>query len=309
MTQMQHTPRASCRFDGVALHSGKKVTMLLEPAEVDFGIRFVRDDLPGAKPIAAIASNVTSTVLSTTLGPSDTGFSTIEHVMAALFSMGVDNALVRLSGPETPIADGSSGPFADAIASVGLREQSAKRVAWKLVKPISVRRGNSLVEASPNDVPVIDNLVEYPVSCIGRQRVVYRFGIDEFSRLCDARTFCLRQDIDAMRARGLAQGGSLDNAVVASEEGILNPDGLRYPDEAVRHKTLDAIGDFALLGAPLIAAFRIEFGGHALHVDLIRQILDNRDALLAPVEMAAGPWTETIVARPWRFRSSRLSQH
>lgn len=305
----QRTLKTPCAFEGIGLHSGHTVRMLIEPATADTGITFQRTDIPNAPCIKALATSVFTTQLSTTLGQQPTDVSTIEHIMASLWACGIDNALVKISAPEIPIMDGSAGLFMDTLVNAGTTEVGGKRRHARLRSPVTIRRGTSVIIAEPASAPVIDNLVEYPVPCIGRQTLRQEMTPKTFSSICDARTFCLQRDVDLMRANGLAKGGSLDNAVVASEDGILNPDGLRYPDEAVRHKTLDALGDFALLGMPLVAHIRMEFGGHALHVALIKELLERRDALLEIIETASSDvWARPFNATQWPSQAIRLKQ-
>jgi UDP-3-O-[3-hydroxymyristoyl] N-acetylglucosamine deacetylase len=308
-SQKQHTLRDVFRFEGIGLHTGNTVVMEVCPAPENHGIRLLRVDLDSASAIPALASAVSSTTLCTLLGQGQNVVGTVEHVLASLSWLGVDNALVKINAGEIPIADGSAGLFADGIAAIGLVEQHRERKFLRLTRAHSLERGTARLRATPCDRLEIHYHVEYPVASIGRQDYSFVGSLTGFAAVCDARTFCLQRDIDAMRARGLAKGGSLENAVVASEQGILNPEGLRYPDEMVRHKVLDALGDFSLLGAPLLARVEVSFGGHGLHVDFCRELLACPDLLESVSSSKLGPSTDGLMSGSnWPNQAARLRQ-
>jgi UDP-3-O-[3-hydroxymyristoyl] N-acetylglucosamine deacetylase len=223
---------------------------------------------------------VTQSPLCTLLRNGDgASVSTIEHIMAALVGCGVHNALVQLDGPEVPIMDGSAVQFVRDILQTGLQTQPAPLRAIKVLKRIEVRRGDAWARLDPADTLEIDFSIDFDDAAIGVQRKVLNMANGSFVReLCDSRTFCRKADVDTMRANGLALGGTLENAVVVDGDAVLSPGGLRHADEAVRHKMLDALGDLALAGAPLLARYTGHRAGHALTNDLLRALFDTPDA-------------------------------
>jgi UDP-3-O-[3-hydroxymyristoyl] N-acetylglucosamine deacetylase len=266
-------------FAGVGLHTGKRVRAAIVPAPAGTGIVFVRTDL-GGRAIPARADHVVSTRLNTVIGDSSgASISTVEHLMAALAGLEVDNALVELDGPEAPIMDGSAQPFVEMIDHVGVRRQEAARQYVEVLAPVEVRDGNKRVTLTPAPRLEIAFEVDFESSVIGRQRV--EIAVDETSfrtELADCRTFGFLHEVEALRASGLALGGSLENAVVISGEAVLNPEGLRRPDEFVRHKAQDALGDLYLLGHPLIGRYEGVRAGHALNNAAIRALLAHPQA-------------------------------
>jgi UDP-3-O-[3-hydroxymyristoyl] N-acetylglucosamine deacetylase len=263
----QRTLKNMIRATGVGLHTGEKVYLALRPAAPDTGIVFRRVDLPQPVEIRAEPYAVGDTRLSSCLVKGEVRVSTVEHLMSAFAGLGIDNAYVDVSAPEVPIMDGSAGPFAFLLQSAGIEEQNAPKKFIRILKPVEVREGDKWVHFAH---PVFDRT---------RKSVRVDFSttsyIKEVSR---ARTFGFMQDVESMRAQGLALGGSLDNAIVMDEYRVLNNDGLRYEDEFVKHKVLDAIGDLYLLGHPLIGAFSGYKSGHALNNRLLRSLLDQRQA-------------------------------
>lgn len=264
---MQQTLKASVTFAGVGLHSGAMVRMVVRPAPADHGIWFRRTDLPsGDTMIPARWNVVTRARLCTVIENADgASVSTIEHVMAALAGCGIHNALVEIDGPEVPILDGSSEQFVMAFLAQGLREQSAPVRAIRIIAPVEVRDGDAVARLEPSDLFEIDFQIDFEDAAIGRQEKTLNMANGAFVReLCDSRTFCRQQDVDAMRANGLALGGTLENAVVVEGARVLSPGGLRHEDEPVRHKMLDAIGDLALAGGPILGRYVGVRAGHAL---------------------------------------------
>ncbi len=290
------TLKSSVTVEGIGLHSGRPVRMTLSPAPAGTGILFRRRDLldnagPAAQPsgleritVAASPMNVSATTLGTVISNRHgVTVSTIEHIMSAFAGCGIDHAIVDLDGPEVPIMDGSSAPFVDAIERVGRRALPASRRLLRLTKPLRVEKGDSYIEAVPladDDDRLggdFDITVEYADAAIGTQRLRFHAADGNYgSAIAAARTFCDLKDVEAMRAQGLALGGSLDNAIVVSDGEILNEEGLRLDGEFVRHKALDLIGDFYLLGAPLLAKVTAHKPGHALNTLWARTAVEQR---------------------------------
>jgi UDP-3-O-[3-hydroxymyristoyl] N-acetylglucosamine deacetylase len=262
--------RVTCT--GVGLHSGRPATLTLAPAAPDAGITFVRRDL--GLEIPARADCVVDTVLSTSLGVPGGRVATVEHVLAALTGMGVDNCRVEVDGPEIPILDGSAAPFVYLLEEAGLRTQRAGKRFLVMREAVEVREGDKLARLEPAPELSIRFTVDFGHPLITDQTFDFVFSDRAFAReVARARTFCFVRDIEKMKAAGLAQGGSLDNAIVVDDFSILNPGGLRYPDEFARHKTLDALGDLSLLGMPVIGALTARKSGHALNQALVKKVL------------------------------------
>lgn len=277
----QRTLRNTIHASGVGLHSGRKVYMSLLPADVDTGIVFRRIDQPGSPEIPAKAHLVTDTQLCTCLTQDGQKVQTIEHLLSALSGMGVDNAIVELSAPEVPIMDGSAGPFVFLIQSAGVIEQAKAKQFLRVLRPVQVQEGDKLARLEPHNGFRLSFGIEFdhPVVSGSRQQVQVDMSSKDYVReVARARTFGFMQDVEFMRARNLALGGSLDNAVVLDEYRVLNRDGLRYDDEFVRHKILDAVGDLALIGNTLLASYSAFKSGHDLNNKLARRLLDTPDA-------------------------------
>jgi UDP-3-O-[3-hydroxymyristoyl] N-acetylglucosamine deacetylase len=277
----QRTLKNVISATGVGLHTGEKVRMTLRPAAADTGIVFRRVDLSQVVDIKADAYAVRDTRLASCLEKDGASIGTVEHLMSALAGLGIDNIFIDLSAPEVPIMDGSAAPFVFLLQSAGLEEQNALKRFFRVLKPVEVRQGDKWVRFDPYHGFKVDLAIEFshPVFERSRQSVSFDFAstsyVKEVSR---ARTFGFVQDVEAMRAQGLAMGGSLDNAIVLDEYRILNSDGLRFDDEFVKHKALDAIGDLYLLGHPLIGAFSGFKSGHALNNQLLRALLEDQTA-------------------------------
>jgi UDP-3-O-[3-hydroxymyristoyl] N-acetylglucosamine deacetylase len=262
--------RVSC--SGVGLHSGKSAALTLAPAPPDTGITFVRRDL-GVE-IPARADRVVDTLLSTSLGVDAARVATVEHVLAALTGMGVDNCRVEVDGPEVPILDGSAAPFVYLLEEAGIRTQRAGKRFLLMREPVEVRDGDKVARLEPAPELSIRFTADFDHPLVTDQTFHFVFSDRAFAReVSRARTFCFVRDVEKMKAAGLAQGGSLDNAIVIDEFSILNPGGLRYPDEFARHKALDALGDLTLLGMPVIGAMTARKSGHALNQLLVRKVL------------------------------------
>ncbi len=257
---------------GIGLHSGHPVTLTLAPAPADAGITFVRMDL-GVE-IPARNEYVVDTRLNTTVGVGPARVSTVEHVMAALQGMGIDNCRVEVDGPEMPVLDGSAAPFVVMIKEAGVQLQRPGRRFVVIDRAVEVRDGDKLARIEPSDAFRINFTADFNHPLINNQSVELAVNDRTFEReIARARTFCFRRDIEKMQAMGLAKGGSLENAVVVDEYSIVNPEGLRFADEMVRHKVLDAIGDLALLGLPVVGAMTAVKSGHAMNQALVKKVL------------------------------------
>ncbi len=265
----------------MGLHSGRKVLMVLRPAPVNTGIVFRRTDLETPVDVPARATNVTETTLGTTLCHGDVKVSTVEHLLSALAGLGVDNAFIELSAPEVPIMDGSAAPFVFLIQSAGLEDQSASKRFVRVRKPVEVTEGDKWARFEPYEGFRLNFEIEFehPIFRRHGQRAVMDFSTTAFLReISRARTFGFMRDLEYMRARNLALGGTLDNAIVLDDYRVLNEDGLRYEDEFVKHKILDAIGDLYLLGHCLIGEFRGFKSGHGLNNRLLRTLIADASA-------------------------------
>lgn len=279
---VQRTVANTIEFEGTGLHTGCAVRMRILPALADSGIVFVRTDLSGIdNEIPALWNRVTDARLCTPIAnAAGASVSTIEHVMAAFAGCGVHNARVELDGPEAPIMDGSAQVFAARILQAGLTEQSAPLKAWRIVKEVAVEDGPSWLRLTPSDHFAMDYGIDFDDAAIGRQHLSLDLSNGSFVReLADSRTFCRQIDVDAMRAAGLARGGSLRNAVVVDGAQVLSPGGFRHADEAVRHKMLDAVGDLALTGAPILGRYQAFRAGHMLTNRLLRKVFATPGAV------------------------------
>ena len=278
---MQNTLSRSVTFKGVGLHSGAPVTMTVHPAGEDHGIWFRRTDVTTGSPrIPARWDAVVPSKLCTLVANADGNtVSTIEHIMAALAGAAVHNALIEIDGPEVPILDGSSAQFVVGFLDAGLRVQTAPVRAIKILKAIEVREGEAVARLEPSDMLEIDFHIDFTDAAIGRQSKVLNMSNGAFVReLSDSRTFCRNAEVVAMRERGLALGGTLENAVVFEGDKVLSPGGLRYADEPVRHKMLDALGDLALAGGPILGRYTGIRAGHALTNRLLRALFADASA-------------------------------
>lgn len=272
----QRTLKTKTKTTGVGLHSGEKVTLGLRPAAPNTGVVFTRTDLEPAPHARAQANSVVDTRLSTCIGVGSARVATIEHLMSAFAGLGIDNVYVDIDGPEVPIMDGSAGPFVFLIQAAGIEEQKAAKRFIRISKPVEVRDGDKWARFEPYNGFRVSFTIEYrhPVFPSGQQTVCVDFAetsyVQELSR---ARTYGFMQDVEAMRSMGLALGGSLDNAIVMDDYRVLNNDGLRYDNELVKHKALDAIGDLYLMGHSVIGAYAGYKSGHALNNALVRRLL------------------------------------
>jgi UDP-3-O-[3-hydroxymyristoyl] N-acetylglucosamine deacetylase len=285
----QQTLKNSIHCSGVALHSGAKVNMVLHPAEADTGIVFRRTDAAGGTEVQANWRNAIETPLCTTLVDArGNHVATIEHLMSALSACGIDNAVIELNGPEVPIMDGSAAPFVFLIECAGVAAQSSPRRALRILSEVTVSEPHRGASLAPGGGFTVGFEIDFGNTVIGRQEWFTEVTESAFKRdVARARTFGLAQDIEKMRAMGLARGGSLDNAIVVNGHEILNEEGLRFHNEFVRHKVLDSIGDLYLVGAPIIGHFQGDRAGHALTLRLLQQLF---------AEEGAWEWTEQAAA-------------
>jgi len=278
----QHTLIKSVSVTGVGLHTGDEITLTLRPADAYDGIVFHRTDVtPGSGAVAVCASAVTDTQLCSKLtNEYGVEVGTVEHLMAALYALQIDNVLIELDGPEVPILDGSSLPFIEMIDKAGKQAQDEARKSIKILKEVMVKEGSSAVSVKPSQAFSLHVFVDYGYQ-IPPQKDDYTADEISFrSQLAGARTFCFEKDVEQMQSMGLAKGGNLENSVVYGEKGPINAGGnkfLRYKDEALRHKALDCVGDLYMAGYPLIGAFNMTRPGHEMNNRLLRAILENKE--------------------------------
>lgn len=293
----QRTLKTAIGCTGIGLHSGAKVTMVLHPAETDFGIQFKRTDIAGrGAMVPALWSNVGDTRMNTCLvNEAGVQVGTVEHLLSALAGSGIDNCLIEINGAEVPVMDGSAAPFLFLIECAGTVEQAASRRAIRVLKRITVTDGEKMASLNPAAGFSLRFEIDFASQAISRQEFFVNLSKGSFkSEISRARTFGFEQEVALLRSHGLARGGSLDNAVVIDSTGtkVLNDDGLRYGDEFVRHKILDAVGDLSLAGAPILGAFHGIRSGHALNNQLLRTLFADQTAwaytTVAPGSAAAG---------------------
>jgi UDP-3-O-[3-hydroxymyristoyl] N-acetylglucosamine deacetylase len=274
----QHTIADSVRFSGTGLHTGVRVNLTLAPAPANTGIVFKRTDLEGFC-IKANAANVARVSYATSLMRKGVLVSTTEHLLSALATAGVDNVVAELDNLEVPIMDGSALPFAQEIGRVGLRRQRARRSFLRILKPVEVVEGTKRIAIYPAGEYRVTYQIKFGHPQIGEQRLELVPTPEVFlHEIAPARTFGFFDEVEALRKAGLVRGGSLENAIVLSRDGVLNSEGLRFPDEFCRHKTLDLLGDLALLGHPIVGHVVAHCAGHAMHYALVSRLLAQRDA-------------------------------
>jgi len=286
----QRTIRNSIRATGVGLHTGRKVLMTVRSAPPDTGIVFRRTDLPGSADIAARAANVGETTLGTTLVQGEAKVSTVEHLLSAFAGLGIDNARIELNAPEVPIMDGSAGPFVFLLQSAGIEEQAVPKRFTRVRRTVRVEDGDKWAQFDPYEGFRVNFEIEFdhPIFKRRLQRATMDFSTTAFLKeISRARTFGFMRDLEMLRSRNLALGGTLDNAIVLDDSKVLNEGGLRYEDEFVKHKILDAIGDLYLLGHSLIGEFSGHKSGHGLNNRLLRALQADRTA-----------WEEVEFERP-----------
>ena len=275
----QSTLKRKIYFSGVGVHNGRAVSMSIEPADVDCGIVFKRTDIGNNNEVKATIDNVVDSRLCTKISNGNgVSISTIEHIMAAFSALNLDNVLVKINSPELPALDGSSNEYIKKILNAGMKNQNKKRKFFKILKKVEVKNGDRFITITPSNDFSINISINYPDTIIGRSEYLYTHSKENFiSNLSMARTYTLFEDIEKMRTAGLAIGGNLNNAIVVDKYKILNPDGLRLEKEFVKHKTLDCVGDFYLLGMPLLGSIDCFAPGHNLNQKLIKEILKDHN--------------------------------
>lgn len=277
---LQQTLMHAITYTGIGLHSGKDVEMKLMPAKIDAGISFHIHD---KKEVSIIKPNpyvVATTELATTLGNEKTHVSTVEHLLAALLALDIDNVECHVYGKEIPIMDGSALPITNLIKKAGIRSQYALRKVAKIVRPLLFEANGKTINARPYDGFYVDYTIDFPHKAIGVQRLALEITPESFDEIASARTFGFMKEVEYLHSKNLALGGSLANAIVVDEEGVLNPEGLRFANEFVRHKILDFVGDMAMFGMPLQGAFEVRCSGHQHNNAFLREIYDNKDKYL-----------------------------
>jgi UDP-3-O-[3-hydroxymyristoyl] N-acetylglucosamine deacetylase len=276
---LQRTLRKEIHCSSIGLHTGRKVNMKIKPALVDTGIIFIRKDIPGAKPIPADFNMVCDTTLATSLGYDGVTVSTVEHILSAFSGMGLDNAVIELDSFEVPIMDGSSLPFVNMLKEAGTRTQGKFKKMLVIKKPVSVNEGEGRAMLLPSEELKITYDIDFAHQAIGKQSYSVTFSDKNYEdKICSARTFGFLKEVEFLQAKGLGLGGSLDNVIILDDEKIINKDGLRMPDEFVRHKILDAIGDLFLLGMPILGHFVAYKSGHRLNNLLLRELMRNESS-------------------------------
>ena len=290
----QRTLKDTVSCTGIGLHSGHKVHLKIKPALPNSGIVFVRTDLPDRPQIRAHIENVVSSNLATTIGQNGVFVNTVEHLLAALGGLGIDNALVEVDGPEVPAMDGSAAPFLFLIKSVGIKIQFEPKKVVVIKRSICIKEDDKWIYLSPASSLSINFTIDFDHPLLKKQTYTFNFSTPSFEReISRARTFGFLRDVEKLWAKGLALGGSLDNAVVIDDFRVINEGGLRYRDEFVRHKILDLIGDLTLLGHPIVAKIRAYKTGHALNHKLMKRL------------WAKKRYWETITLKPERMNAKR----
>ena len=291
---LQRTVREKARVEGIGLHTGKPVAVTFRPAPANTGIFVVRRDMPGSPAIAVRAENVRATSMATTLGGASFSVATVEHCLSSLAALRIDNLFIELSGPEIPIGDGSAEIFLKALLAAGFVEQEAPRKYAYITQPIFCGDNEKHAYLRPYNGLRVTCVIDFPHPAIGRQQIDLDINESSFVReLARARTFGFLKDVEALRERGLALGGSLENAIVLDHAEVLNPEGLRYVDEFVRHKALDALGDLVTLGMPIMGHLVLHRAGHDIMNRLVRKILESPECYRM-IELGDSPTEELI---------------
>lgn len=275
----QRTIAKKISVTGIGIHSGKKVTLTLHPAPADFGIQFKRIDLKNADVLVATAEKVGTTENNTTIGSGLNSVHTVEHLLAVLYGVGINNILCEIDGPEVPIMDGSGASFVFLLKETGISNLNKSKKFLVVLRPIKVEVGDKWVKIEPSNRLIIDSTIVFAHPLIKTQRKIFEFSCENFiEEICRARTFGLLKDVDHLKQKGLIKGGSLDNAIVFDDYKVLNPEGLRFSDELIRHKILDTIGDLSLLGHEIAGKITTYKSGHNLHNLLCRKLLAEEGA-------------------------------
>ena len=283
--RFQQTLANKVSFIGKGLHSGRFVRMDILPAGADSGIVFERTDTSWPVKIKAVHSNLTDSILCTTISNGVNSVATIEHLCAAFAGLQIDNALIKLNGPEVPIMDGSAFPFLESIKTAGIKRLGLPRKMFLITKKFEVRDGDRFIKAEPSCFSEFCCSIYYANSIIGAQTIDYEHSESNFLRIAKARTFCHLRDVSGLRSQGLALGGGLDNAIVIDTDKVLNESGLRYPDEFVRHKLVDLLGDLILVGGQIIGKIEAHKPGHEMHAFFIKEL--HAKNLIVEVEVGS----------------------
>ena len=279
MYYQQRTLKRPVHCSGVGVHSGKQVNLTIKPAPSNHGIKFIRADLPDCPSIAAHFNMVVDTSLATVIGVDGFIVSTIEHLMACLSGLAIDNALIEVDAYEMPIMDGSAGPFTEKVRAAGIQEQDAPKCFFVITKPIELRQDGKFVGIYPSPNYKITCRIEYDHVLIQKQTYSVDLSSQVFEQeICRARTFGFLHDYEYLKSNGLARGVSLDNVIVLDRHKVVNDGGLRYQDEFVRHKILDCIGDFALLGMPILGHVVAEKSGHAFNHSFLKEVFAQKES-------------------------------
>jgi len=277
--QLQKTVARKVSFSGISLHRGDLVKVTIYPAPANSGIRFVRTDLASRPVIPARHSRVVDTSLATTLGVPGATVATVEHLLAAMAGLGIDNARIEIHGAELPIMDGSAAPFTALLRQVGVTTLRWPRAFFRIQEKVEVAEGDSSIAVEPAAEPSFSYTINFSHPFIGEQKLTFKHNRENFCQeIAPARTFGFLKDVEMLHANGLALGGSLDNALVLDASQVMNPGGLRFPDEFVRHKILDLMGDMALLGWPLLGHLKVKKGSHKLHNKFLEALIHQQEA-------------------------------
>jgi UDP-3-O-[3-hydroxymyristoyl] N-acetylglucosamine deacetylase len=275
----QRTIASTVKVTGIGIHSGRKVTLTMHPAEADFGIQFKRTDLPGAEVLKACATTVGATENNTTLGSGVNAVHTVEHLLSVFYGLGINNIYCELDGPEVPIMDGSAASFVFLLKETGIRTLNKSKKFLVVLEPVEVKVDDKWARIEPSSRLVIDSTIVFAHPIIKTQKKVFDFTCEGYiNEIGRARTFGMLRDADMLKRKGLAKGGSLDNAIILDDFNIVNKEGLRFKDEFIRHKILDTIGDIILLGHEIAAKVTTFKSGHNLHNLLCRKLLDTPSA-------------------------------
>jgi UDP-3-O-[3-hydroxymyristoyl] N-acetylglucosamine deacetylase len=275
----QRTLAKEVKVTGIGLHSGKKVTMNLIPQDIDFGIQFIRVDIPNAKPMKANALTVGTTENATTLGSGSEAIHTVEHLLGTFYGLGINNVLIEIDGPEVPIMDGSGASFVFLLKETGIKNLNKAKKFLVILDTVRVEKDGKWAQFEPHSNLSIDSTIVFAHPMIKTQRFSFEFSCDSFiNDIARARTFGFARDVDMLKRKGLIKGGSLDNAIVLDDYKVMNAEGLRFADEFVRHKILDTIGDISLLGYEIAGKITTYKSGHNLHNLLCRKLLENPSA-------------------------------
>jgi UDP-3-O-[3-hydroxymyristoyl] N-acetylglucosamine deacetylase len=293
----QKTVGGTIEFAGIALHTGKETSVRILPGDPDTGYRFRRTDIPGHPEVEASVHNIRDTLLATSLGFNGATIKTVEHLLSAMAGCGIDNAAIEVSGDEIPIMDGSAAPFVRGIEIVGLVDQEVPKKMLRILKKIETSENGASASLVPSETFQVSFTIDFKHPVVGNQNLDFDYSPSTFrSDIAYARTFGFLEDVQMMVDQGLALGGSLENAVVVGDDKVLNPEGLRSPDEFVRHKVLDTIGDLSLLGIPIIGAYTGYKAGHRINRLLMQEVLAHPDhwdlVLVEETEDGSGQYLE-----------------